>query len=165
MAFFKEELKTIRAFAFDIDGVMARSEVMLHPDGDLMRTMNTKDGYAIQQAIKKGYPIAIISGAKSESIRKRFEALGTSDVFLDSYDKWDKMQVFLERYGLESGDVLFMGDDLPDLEVMSKVGMPVCPNDAVSEIQQVSKYISTYAGGQGCVRDVIEQVLRARSDW
>lgn len=165
MKFFKEELKDLHAFAFDVDGVLARAEILLHPGGDLMRSMNTKDGFAIRLALEKGYPIAIISGARSESIRDRFVTLGTSDVFLDAKDKWVLLQQFMKKYKLSSQEVLYMGDDLPDLKVMTQVGMPVCPSDAVSEVQAVSKYISPFPGGCGCVRDVIEQVLRARSDW
>jgi len=165
MAFFKEELTKVRAFAFDVDGVLARGEVILHPGGDLMRTMHTKDGFAIRYALQKGYPVAIISGARSESIRDRMKTLGGGDIYLDSRNKWKDLKHFIDLHGLTTRDLLYMGDDLPDLEVMQRVAVPTCPNDAVTEIQSVSKYISPFPGGQGCVRDVIEQVLRAHGNW
>ena len=165
MSFFKEELKKIKAFAFDVDGVLARSEMVLHPSGDLMRSMNSKDGFALHFAVQAGYPVAIITGARSESIRVRFNFLGISDVYLDSTHKWSDLLRFIDKYHISASEVLYMGDDLPDYDVMSRVGLPTCPNDAVSEIQSVSRYISSLPGGEGCVRDVIEQVLRAQHQW
>ena len=127
--------------------------------------MNTKDGFAIQQALRHGFPVAVVSGARSENIRLRFHNLGTEDVFLNSPDKWLDLVKFMEKHHLDASMVLYMGDDLPDLEVMRRVAIPVCPSDAASEIQAVSMYISPFAGGTGCVRDVIEQVLRAQGYW
>jgi 3-deoxy-D-manno-octulosonate 8-phosphate phosphatase (KDO 8-P phosphatase) len=165
MSFFKEDLRSIRAFAFDVDGVLSTNQVILHASGDLMRSVNTRDGFAIKKAIDLGYRVAIITGARSESLRGRFAALGTHDVFLASEDKASDLQTFAEKYGLKMSEILYMGDDVPDLDAMRLVGMPTCPGDAASEVQSVSRYISNFAGGQGCVRDVIEQVLRSQGKW
>jgi len=165
MPFFKEQLVGIRSFVFDVDGVLANVKVVLHPGGDLMRTMNTKDGYAIQKAVSSGYHICIISGAKSEAIRDRFKGLGVYDVYLDSKDKLKDLQAFAKKYTLPFDKILYMGDDLPDVEVMKVVGLATCPSDAVEEVQSCSAYVSDLAGGEGCVRDVIEQVLRAQKMW
>ena len=165
MTNFKEELQGVKAFAFDVDGVLSRPEVYLHPSGDLMRSMNTKDGYALQYAVKRGYPIAIITGGRTESVALRFRGLGITDIYLGSSFKPDDFEDFIFKYSLTADDVLYMGDDIPDYEVMLKTGVPCCPSDAVDEIKSVSHYISPFAGGQGCVRDVIEQVLRLHGRW
>jgi len=165
MSFFKEDLRGIRAFAFDVDGVLSTNELVLHPEGDMMRSVNTRDGFAIRKAIDDGFQVAVITGARSESVQKRFKELGVSDVFLGSDDKVRDLQKWISRRKIDPAQVLYMGDDIPDLKVMRLVGMPTCPSDAASEIIAVSKYISTYAGGHGCVRDVIEQVLRAQGFW
>ena len=130
-----------------------------------MRTMNTKDGYALQYAVKRGYPIGIITGGKTESVALRFRGLGITDIYLGSSYKLDDFKDFLFKYDLKPEDILYMGDDLPDYEVMTKVGMSCCPSDAVEEIKSVAHYISPFAGGKGCVRDVIEQVLRLHGRW
>ena len=165
MSFFKEDLKTIRAFVFDVDGVLSSNQVVLHASGDLMRSVNTRDGFAIKTAIEEGFKVAIITGAKSESLKQRFRDLGTEDVFLGSRHKIADLQTFVARYQLKYSQILYMGDDVPDLEPMKAVGMPTCPNDATNEVQSASRYISNYPGGQGCVRDVIEQVLRTQGFW
>ncbi len=165
MGLFKEELRSIKAFVFDVDGVLAESQVMLHPSGDMMRIMNTKDGLALFYAVKENFPVAIITGAKSPSIRERFESLGIHDVFLDSRNKLKDMNIFLTKYQLEPAAVLYMGDDIPDISAMKEIGLPTCPNDAAEEVQNISKYISNLPGGHGCVRDVIEQVLRSQGKW
>lgn len=165
MTNFKEGLQHIKAFIFDVDGVLSSPRVLLHPEGDLMRTMNTKDGYAIQHASRRGYPVAIITGGRSESVGLRFKRLGLTDVYLGSSDKMVDFENFLQTYGFEPGDVLYMGDDLPDYEVMKKAGVACCPSDAVEEIKAVAHYISPLAGGMGCARDVIEQVLRLHGRW
>lgn len=165
MALFKEELRSIQAFIFDVDGVLAESRTILHPSGDMMRTMNTKDGFALYHAVKQGFPIAIITGAKSKSIIGRFSTLGIDDVYLNSDDKVRDMDIFFSKFDLNPEHVLYMGDDIPDLAPMRIVGLPTCPRDAAEEIQSISKYISNLQGGQGCVRDVIEQVLRAQGKW
>ena len=165
MTNFKEELRRVKAFAFDVDGVLASPEVYLHPSGELMRSMNTKDGYALQYAVKRGYPIAIITGGKTDAVGERFKGLGITDIYLGSFTKIEDFKDFLYKYDLEPADVLYMGDDLPDYEVMQAVGVPCCPSDAVDEIKSVAAYISPYPGGSGCVRDVIEQVLRLHGRW
>jgi 3-deoxy-D-manno-octulosonate 8-phosphate phosphatase (KDO 8-P phosphatase) len=165
MAHFKTLLKNVKAFIFDVDGVMSGSHVFLHPSGDMMRSMNTKDGFALGKAVKLGYPIGIISGAASESIRMRFNNLGITDVYLKSYEKIHDFHDFCSKYQLNPSEILYMGDDLPDLEVMQLIGLPVCPADAAEEIKSICLYISDKKGGDGCVRDVIEQVLRSQQKW
>lgn len=165
MSNFKEELRKVKAFAFDVDGVLSSQILTLHPDGEPMRTINIKDGYAIQLAIKKQYPIAVITGGNSDAVLKRFRGLGVSDVYLNSIDKKKDFADFLSKYEMDASSVLYMGDDLPDYEVMKIVGFPTCPADAVVEIKQLSMYISNLNGGEGCVRDIIEQVLRLHNKW
>lgn len=165
MAHFKTLLKHVKAFIFDVDGVMSGSYVFLHPSGDMMRSMNIKDGYALGKAVRLGYPIGIISGAASESIRIRFNNLGIDDVYLKSYEKMPDFEHFCSKYALKPEDIMYMGDDLPDIDIMKKVGLPVCPADAADEIKNVSLYISAKKGGRGCVRDVIEQVLKSQEKW
>lgn len=162
---FKEDLKKIKAFAFDVDGVLSDPRVLLSAEGVLLRTMNTKDGYALQYAVKRGYPIAIITGGTTESVATRFSYLGIEDIYLGSSNKVADFESFLKKYSLKSDEVLFMGDDLPDYKVMKICGVPCCPSDAVEEIKAVSVYISHISGGNGCVRDVIEQVLRLHGRW
>ncbi|QKG80447.1 KdsC family phosphatase [Tenuifilum thalassicum] len=162
---FKELLPQVKAFAFDVDGVFTDGTVILHPSGDMLRTSNTRDGYAVHVAVERGFPIAIISGGKSESVRDRFKGLGVTDIYLGTHDKVDALEDFRFKYGIELSEILYMGDDMPDYEVMSRVGVPTCPRDATPEIQQISAYISSYNGGKGCVRDVIEQVLRVKGLW
>lgn len=165
MTNFKEGLKAVKAFVFDVDGVLSMPEVYLHPSGELMRSMNTKDGYALQYAVKRGYPVAIITGGKSENVALRFRGLGITDIYLASSYKPDDFEDFLFKYDLKPEEVLYMGDDLPDYEVMKKAGVPCCPADAVEEIKAAAHYISPFPGGKGCGRDVIEQVLRLHGRW
>ncbi|HEY4785249.1 MAG TPA: HAD-IIIA family hydrolase [Bacteroidales bacterium] len=161
---FKELLRNVKAFAFDVDGVFSNN-VLLHPSGELLHTMNIKDGFALQYAVKKGYPIAIITGGNSESVRIRFKNLGITDIYLKSQNKIEDFNDFLLRNQLKPEEILYMGDDLPDYEIMKRVGVPTCPADAVSEIKDISLYVSHKPGGEGCVRDVIEQVLRVQDKW
>jgi 3-deoxy-D-manno-octulosonate 8-phosphate phosphatase (KDO 8-P phosphatase) len=165
MSHFKEELIHIKAFAFDVDGVFSNSNVYLYPTGELLRTMNIKDGYAVQYAVKQGFPIAIITGGFSESVRTRFQGLGVTDVYLKCLDKRDALEDFCFKYGLQPDELMYMGDDIPDYEAMTKVRLAVCPSNAVPEIQAISHYISHLPGGEGCVRDVMEQVMRAQGKW
>ncbi|MDY0254845.1 MAG: HAD hydrolase family protein [Tenuifilaceae bacterium] len=162
---FKEQLHNVKAFAFDVDGVFTDGMVVIHPSGELLRTSNTRDGYAVNKAIQQGYPVAIISGGMSESVRERFRGLGVTDIYLGSTDKVEDLEDFRFKYGLELSDILFMGDDLPDYEAMTRVGFPTCPADAATEIIEISTYISNFGGGKGCVRDVIEQVLKLKGVW
>ncbi|MBN1184705.1 MAG: HAD hydrolase family protein [Bacteroidales bacterium] len=161
----KGDLHKVKAFAFDVDGVLAPDTVILHPDGDMMRTMNIKDGYAIQYAIKKGFPIAFITGGKSKMIAERLSGLGVNHVYLASKDKLKDFNDFLEKNNILPTDVLYMGDDIPDYKIMSIVGFPTCPCDAAEEIKLIADYISDRRGGEGCVRDVIEQVLKIHGKW
>lgn len=165
MSFFKRDLAKVKAFAFDVDGVFSNSRLILGQDGDLMRTMNIKDGFIIQLAVKKGFRIAIITGGNSETVRKRFNMLGVTDVYLKSSRKLDDFNDFCNKYCLDPGEILYMGDDMPDLPVMEKAGFPACPLDAVPEIKRVAGYISDHNGGDGCVRDVVEKVLRVQGKW
>jgi 3-deoxy-D-manno-octulosonate 8-phosphate phosphatase (KDO 8-P phosphatase) len=162
---FKERLKSIKAFVFDVDGVFSHN-VFLHPNGDMLRSMNTKDGFALYYAVNKQlFYVAIITGGYSESVKTRFNAMGITDVYIKSTDKLDDFEDFISKYDLNADEVLYMGDDIPDYQVMTKVGLPVCPADAAEEIKSISVYISDKNGGDGCVRDVIEQVLRAQGKW
>jgi 3-deoxy-D-manno-octulosonate 8-phosphate phosphatase (KDO 8-P phosphatase) len=165
MANFKEDLARVKAFIFDIDGVLSLQTISLNSFGVPNRTVNLRDGYALQLAMKKGYHIGIISGSSSKDYQKRLKRLGVSDVYLKSRNKLDDFKGFLKKHGLNKSDVLFMGDDIPDFEVMKEAGIPVCPSDADSEIKQISSYISDKKGGEGCARDVIEQVLRLHNKW
>lgn len=165
MAFFKEELSKIKAFVFDVDGVLSHNVQSLSPEGDPIRTSNMKDGYAIMYALRSGYPICIITGGKTKDTKGRLDRLGIKDVYMGTLDKVPCLMDFLQKHGLSAEDVLYMGDDIPDYNVMKKVGMPVCPNDAAPEIKDISVYISHLNGGEGCVRDVIEQVMRAQQTW
>ena len=162
---FKERLTSVKTFIFDVDGVLTDNSVTLMPDGEQVRVMNIKDGYALQLAVKKGFQIAIISGGKSEMVRKRLNGLGITDVFLGAHTKIDTYKEFVEKHQLKEEEILYMGDDIPDYEVMQRVGVPTCPNDAATELKNISIYISDKMGGKGCVRDVIEQTLRAQDKW
>jgi 3-deoxy-D-manno-octulosonate 8-phosphate phosphatase (KDO 8-P phosphatase) len=161
---FKELLKNVKGFVFDVDGVFS-DNIILDPSGDMMRTMNIKDGFAINYAVKKGYPIAIITGGNSESVTTRFKNLGVAKVYSKSANKIVDFNDFIQEYHLKPSDILYMGDDLPDYPVMKQVGVPVCPADAAEEIKQISVYISHKNGGHGCVRDVVEQTLRVQEAW
>lgn len=162
---YKEKLREIKAMVFDVDGVFTNGEVYLQSDGSLGRTMNIKDGFAVQHAIKKNIPVGIISGGKNEKVKTRFNNLGITDVYLGSYDKLDDFKDFYFKYDLKPTEILYMGDDIPDLEVMQNCGLAACPADAVPEVKSVAHYISPKNGGKGCVRDVIEQVLKLKNLW
>jgi len=165
MTNFKEELGSVTAFVFDIDGVLSSQTVAMSVWGVPLRSVNLRDGYAIQLAVKKGYRVGIISGANSKEYQKRLRLLGVNDVFLKSQNKSESMKELAARWNIDLKNILYMGDDIPDFEVMKIVGLPVCPADADSEIKQISAYISDKRGGEGCVRDVIEQALRLHNKW
>ena len=165
MANFKENLVNVKAFIFDIDGVLSTQTIALNIFGVPNRTVNLRDGYAIQLAVRKGYHVGVISGSGSKEYQKRLKSLGVTDIYLNSKSKLDHFYAFLKRYNLDKNNVLYMGDDIPDYQVMKVAGIPVCPSDADSEIRQVSSYVSDKKGGEGCVRDVIEQVLRLQNKW
>ena len=159
------DLKRIKVIIFDVDGVLSAETITLHPNGEPMRTVNIKDGYAIQLAMKLGLRIVILTGGTTESVRLRYERLGVEDVYMGCAVKLKTYEDFLARYGLSDEEVMYMGDDVPDYEIMQRVGCPVCPADACPDIKAVSLYISDKQGGYGCGRDVIEQVLRAQGKW
>lgn len=159
------DLKKIRAIVFDVDGVLSASTILMNEQGDPVRSINIKDGYAIQLAAKCGLHIAIISGGHDEAITLRYRYLGVDDIYLRCAYKVDTWRNFLDKYGISPDEAIYMGDDIPDYEVMRLAGCPCCPADAATDIKQVSRYISPYDGGQGCARDVIEQVLRAKGLW
>lgn len=159
------DLKKIRAIFFDVDGVLSCETITQHPNGDPMRTVNIKDGYAMQFAVKCGLKLAIITGGKTEAVRIRYEALGLQDVILGAAVKIQVYNDLKAKYNLKDEEILYMGDDIPDYEVMQVCGLPCCPADAAPEIKAVSKYISHKNGGMGCGRDVVEQVLKAQGLW
>lgn len=159
------DLTKIKGFVFDVDGVLSPSTVPLDNKGNPNRQVNIKDGYALQLACKLGYPIAIITGAKSTAIRTRYEALGIPHVYISAKVKIGIFEGWLKEVGLTAKDVIYVGDDIPDYEVMKAVSLPCCPKDAAVEIQRIAKYISPYNGGYGCVRDIVEQVLRSQDNW
>lgn len=160
-----ELLAKIKHIVLDVDGVLTNGEVLLLADGDLARTMHTKDGYAMQLAITKGYGISVITGGNSQAVANRLQGLGITDIFLGVKDKVQKLEDIIEKYKLQKEEIAFIGDDIPDLECMQMIGMPCCPADAVQEIKEISKYISPYDGGKGCVRDVLEKILKLNGDW
>lgn len=159
------DLMKIRAFIFDVDGVLSREVIPLHPDGDPMRTVNIKDGYALQLAVKKGYEVAIITGAYTEAVKIRFSRLGITRLYMRSAVKIHDYRDFLANTGLKPEEILYAGDDIPDYEVMKAVGLPVAPADAAPEIKQIATYISLKKGGEGVARDVIEQTMKAQGLW
>lgn len=162
---YKEDLTKITTFIFDYDGVLTNGVVLVTDTGDQLRTGNVKDGYALQLAVKSGYRVAVISGGYSESMRHRCNALKLHDVFLGVDNKIKVFEDYIGKHGIKPEEVLYMGDDIPDYQVMQRVGMPVCPEDAAEEIRSVSRYISHSKGGEGCVRDVIEQVMKVQGKW
>ncbi|MBO7272030.1 MAG: HAD-IIIA family hydrolase [Bacteroidaceae bacterium] len=159
------DLKKIKALVFDVDGVLSRETIPVALTGEPMRTANIKDGYAIQLAAKCGLHVAIITGARNEAVKVRYRGLGVNDIYIGASVKKECLEELMLMYELSAEEILYMGDDIPDYEVMQICGLPVCPCDAAVEIKQLSKYISSVRGGEGCVRDVIEQVLRAQGKW
>ena len=159
------DFNKIKGIAFDVDGVLSPSTIPLHPSGEPMRMVNVKDGYAIQLAVKKGLPMAIITGCTIQAVRMRYEGLGMTDVYLGASLKMPILEQWLEKHGLNSDEVAFVGDDVPDLPCMHAVGFPMAPRDACPEVLEIAKHISPFDGGQGVARDVIERVLKARGEW
>jgi 3-deoxy-D-manno-octulosonate 8-phosphate phosphatase (KDO 8-P phosphatase) len=160
-----EKFKTIKTFVFDVDGVLTEGSLLILHDGQMARLMNIKDGYALQLAVKKGYRVVIISGGTSDAVKDRLEKLGVKDCFLKVDDKKEKLNEYVSDNQLNRDEILFMGDDIPDYVPMQLTGLPCCPADAVAEIKGISLYISPVAGGKGCVRDVIEKVLKLNGHW
>ncbi|NQT76155.1 MAG: HAD-IIIA family hydrolase [Bacteroidetes bacterium] len=165
MTNYKELLKNISTFVFDYDGVLTDGILILSEEGEPLRTANVRDGYALQLAVKKGYRVAIISGGRSKTVYNRLQALGITDVFLGVDHKIDVFEKYLKENNISRDKVVYMGDDIPDFHVMQHAAVPACPADAAEEIKSISKYISHFSGGKGCVRDIIEQVLKLQQNW
>lgn len=165
MSDYKSKLEQIKAFAFDVDGVFTNGMVMVSENGDLLRSYNAKDGYAVRAALDHGYHLAIITGGSSTTILKRFHPLGVKDIYLKSIVKMPDFDDFCTKYGLKHHEVLFMGDDIPDIEIMKVCGIACCPADAVAEVKAAANYISPHTGGDACVRDVIMQVMKVQGVW
>ena len=162
---FLQKLKNITTLIFDVDGVLTNGDIIASDSGEFLRTFNIKDGYALQLAVKRGYLICIISGGRGLAMQRRFEGLGIAEVFLGVSDKVDVFNSLLTKHNITADEVLYMGDDIPDLKVMQLVGPPTCPSDAVPEIKAISEYISPYSGGKTAVRDIIEKVLKVQQKW
>ncbi len=159
------DLQKIKALVFDVDGVLSGETIPLNPSGEPMRTVNIKDGYSLQLAIKRGLIVAIITGGRGEATRVRYEALGIKDIYMGASVKTIEYARLKEKYQLKDEEVMYMGDDIPDYEVMSLCGLPCCPSDAAPEIKKIAKYISQCKGGAGCCRDVVEQVMKVQGKW
>lgn len=160
-----ELFETIKVFVFDIDGVLTDGMLHVQEDGELLRRMNIKDGYALQLAVKKGYKIWVISGGKTNAAKNRLNKLGIENVFVAVEDKISLLQSLIDKGNYTKEQLLYMGDDMPDVKAMMLCGLRTCPADAIWEIKSISQYISPLNGGQGCARDVIEKVLKVNNDW
>ena len=159
------QFKNINTIVLDVDGVLSDGTLLVMPGGLMVRRMNIKDGYALQLAVKKGYHVAVISGGDSPEVKERLLKLGVTDVYMKVHDKLSVLQEYLLMNGLDAAHTAYMGDDMPDYDVMKHVGMAACPADAATEIRELSGYVSPLNGGAGCVRDLIEKIMRVRGDW
>ena len=162
---YKEYLKNITTLVFDVDGVLTNGTISITTEGEMYRTMHTKDGFALKTAVDQGLNVCIISGGSNEGVRKRLQGLGITDIHLGTHQKTETLHHYLHEKKVSSENALYMGDDIPDFYVMQEVGLPCCPQDAVPEIKELSKYVSHKKGGEGCVRDIIEQVLKVQGKW
>ncbi|MFH6603705.1 KdsC family phosphatase [Maribacter algicola] len=162
---YKEYLKDITTFVFDVDGVFTDGTLLITTEGEMLRKMSVKDGYALKTALQKGYNVCIITGGTNDGVRKRLRGLGVTDIHMGVHHKEDSLNEYLDIYEISPENVLYMGDDLPDIPPMRRVALPCCPQDAAQEVKAVAKYISHRKGGDECVRDVIEQVMKVRGDW
>jgi len=162
---YKTKLHGISTFVFDVDGVFTNGHILILPGQEPIRTFHSKDGYALQVALRQGYRIAIITGGKSEAVKERFVSAGISDVWLGARHKEDALEELMLTYELKAEEIAYMGDDLPDYEVLTRVGLATCPHDAAPEIRRICDYISPINGGEGCVRDLIEQTLKVHGKW
>lgn len=162
---FKERLNRVRCIIFDVDGVLTDGKIMILESGEVIRNMNSKDGYALHLAVQKGYRLAVISGGNNVGIKQLLHRTGITDVFINAHDKLDVYETYCKEFGIRDEEVLFVGDDLPDHGIMSRVGLAVCPNDAAVEIKAISHYVSPKVGGEGCMRDILEQVMRVQGNW
>ncbi len=166
MGNFKEDIAKTKAFILDVDGVMTDGGIMPIEGGtDFIRKYNAKDGYAIAYAVRRGYKVCVITGGHGNLLRSRMERLGVTRLYLNCMDKISAMQEFFAEYDVDPATTIYIGDDIPDLECMELVGIPVCPADACSEVIEASRYVSEFCGGRGAVRDIIEQTLRAQDEW
>ena len=165
MGNFKEDIARVEAFVFDVDGVMTDGGIIPTADGDFVRRYDAKDGYAIAYALREGYKVCVISGGRGKMLENRLTMLGVTKMYLNCMNKIEALEEFLAENGLDRQSVIYMGDDIPDLECMMRVGIPVCPADAAMEVVEASRYVSEYNGGHGAVRDIVEQVLRAKGCW
>ncbi|MEN9918470.1 MAG: hypothetical protein RL662_906 [Bacteroidota bacterium] len=159
------DLTKIKAFIFDVDGVLSPDSIPLSSEGEPMRMVNIKDGFALNLACKNGYGIAIITGGDTEAVRKRFARLGIEHIYMKSSIKINDFNDFISKTGYNSDEIVYVGDDLPDYPVMKVVGLPIAPADGASEIKEIAKYISHKKGGEGVARDIIEQVMKAQNKW
>ena len=162
---YKEKLKDIKAFVFDVDGVFTDGSVYLLPGGNMCRVMNVLDGYAVVKAIKNNYKIGVITGGNDDQVRHRINYLGISDYYAKSSNKRIDFEDFKLKYNLKNKEILMMGDDLPDMEIMKMAGISACPKNSVPEVKEISDYISSIEGGKGAVREVIEQVMKVQGKW
>ncbi|MAW67795.1 MAG: KdsC family phosphatase [Flavobacteriaceae bacterium] len=162
---YKENLKNIKAFVFDVDGVLTDGKLLISETGELLRSMNVKDGFAMKFAIDNGFKIGIISGGTNEAVRKRLSDLGIEEIHLKSHNKIVPFNDFKDKYGLQAENILVMGDDIPDIPIIKAAGIGCCPQDAVQEVKNSSDYISQKSGGMGAVRDIIEQVMKIHKKW
>jgi 3-deoxy-D-manno-octulosonate 8-phosphate phosphatase (KDO 8-P phosphatase) len=162
---FKERLQKVKCFVFDIDGVLTDGQLHILQDGTMLRNMNIKDGYALRQAFLKNYPIFVISGSNAEGVKQRLKNLGIEEVYLNCKDKLDQLSLLLVKHHLTYEDVLYMGDDIPDLPILKLAGLAVCPQDACQEVKAVSHYITQAKGGNGAVREIIEIVMKSKKMW
>ena len=162
---YKELLKKITTFILDVDGVLTNGKILVTSKGKMLREMNTKDGFIIKYALDKGFKIFIISGGTNKGVKERLKDLGIEEIFLGEHTKKDTYDKLIKKYNLKKNEIVYMGDDIPDIPVMKKIGVPCCPNDAVPDVKQISIYVSKKNGGEGCVRDIIEQTLRVQNKW
>lgn len=159
------DLTKIKSFIFDVDGVLSKQTVPHAEDGQPLRTTNVRDGYAIHHALRSGFDVAVITGGRSEIVRKRLEILGVEHIYMKAYDKTEQLADYIQKTGFQPEEIVYVGDDLIDYLVMQKVGLPIAPADACPEIKAISKYISPVMGGEGVARDVIEQVMKVQGKW
>jgi 3-deoxy-D-manno-octulosonate 8-phosphate phosphatase (KDO 8-P phosphatase) len=162
---YKNFLPHIKTFIFDVDGVLTDGKILITNEGELLRSFDTKDGYAMKCALVQGYKIVIITGGRNQGVEDRFKELGVFDIYMGAHHKIDAYQDLMDNYDLDPETILYVGDDIPDIPVMEKVGLGCCPSDAVSDVKAMSNYVSHKKGGEGCVREIIEQVLRVQGKW
>jgi len=162
---YKAYLKDITTFIFDVDGVLTDGSVLITTQGEQLRKMSISDGYALKTAMQKGYHVCVISGGNNPGVRERLRDLGVTDIYLGVLHKAEQLQEYLDIHNLAADHVVYMGDDIPDIPAMETVALPACPQNAAPEVKAISRYVSHRNGGEGCVRDIIEQVLKVRGDW